>query len=153
MAAADDSLVGAPTTLYLDRQDVIKLRDVLNKIAHPANVGNTLQATALLKVLRRLSTMPLTVALCHDTGIDQTVVALHAYREPAIAELAKRISALWAKQLAEEAKQKERAEARAAPPAPPPPREPLGCPACRSQKCAHMCGTKGKHAQKQRTQD
>ena len=75
------------------------------------------------------------------------------HREPDVTELAKRISASWAKQLAEEAKQKERADARAAPPAPLPPREPLGCPACRGQKCAHMCGTKGKNAQRQRAQD
>ena len=143
------------TTLYLDKHDVIKLRDTLADIAHPANAGSTQQAPALSRVLRRLATTPLTFALCDDTGIDQTVTQLHEYRNTEVAELAKRVSDSWVKQLAEEEKQKDRAvarvAARTAPPAPPPPRQPLGCPACRGRKRKHTCGTMGKDAQKQRT--
>ena len=148
VAAADDSL-GVATTLYLGKDDVIKLRDRLADMVCPANAGSTRQAPAMLKVLRRLSTMPLTCALRDETSICETVAALHIHREPDVAELAKSISAMWEKQLAEEQRQKELAAARRAPAPPPPPKEPLGCPACRGQKRAHTCG-KQKSVQKQR---
>lgn len=82
-----------PTTLYLGEADILKLKaTLLEQPEHPDRI---------MKVLRRLSTVPCTRQVLESTRIGVAVGKLRQHDDDDISELAERIVAVWKRQLKE----------------------------------------------------
>jgi hypothetical protein len=92
----DTASLAVPTTLYLGESDILSLKDRLEIYD---------DREELLKVLRRLSTVPCTRAVLESTRIGVTVGHLRKHRDDEVRELSERIVAVWKRQLKEQTAQ------------------------------------------------
>ena len=100
----DETEADVPTTLYLGEADINTLKATLEDEA-------SLTADKL-RVLRRLSAMPVTRQVLESTRIGVTVGLMRrAGNDDDVRELATRIVAVWKRQLAEEKAQQRRPNA------------------------------------------
>ena len=88
-----DSLPGIPHTLYLGEEAVRSLRSMLLEES-----GGT---ERVMRVLRRLSSVPVTRSLLESTSIGVTVGKLRKHPDAEVADLATKIVKVWKAQLAE----------------------------------------------------
>ena len=91
----DDSVESTvPTTLYLSADDLLRLKETLE--------SSTTNRDGILRVLRRLSTVPCTRQVLESTRIGVCVGHLRRHSDSEISELAARIITVWKRQVKEE---------------------------------------------------
>ena len=88
------------TTLYLGEQDLLRLKTTLETSTEP---------TALLRVLRRLSTVPCTRQCLESTRIGVAVGHLRRHADDEVKALAEAIVGVWKRQIKEERLQQQSA--------------------------------------------
>ncbi|KAL1530662.1 hypothetical protein AB1Y20_001562 [Prymnesium parvum] len=82
-----------PMTLFLGIEDVIRLRDSL------FSAVDTDDLVAIASILKRLSAMPGTRKLLERSGIGRPVGKLRKHKDAAISAQAKRLVAVWQRQI------------------------------------------------------
>lgn len=89
---------GVANTLYLGEEDLRRLRSTIEE--------NEADRETLLRVLRRLSAVPITRECLEETCIGVAVGRLRRHADAAVSDLAERIVRVWKGQLSEHKKQK-----------------------------------------------